>query len=144
MSGAGGSGGDAVTSFFASKQFAVVGASSNRAKYGNKVLRAYTEHGLTAIPVHPKETEVEGLAVQQLEDIEDPANTGVSIITPPGATGEVIEKAAKLGFTKLWLQPGAENKDVLDKLASMDVEYLAGGPCVLVSLARGDHKKANM
>jgi len=94
--------------------------------------------------VHPQETEVEGLSVQQLEDIDDPSETSVSIITPPPVTLNVIEKAAKLGFKKLWLQPGAESPEVMAKLASLDVQYLAGGPCVLVSLDMGEQKKANM
>jgi len=132
-------------SFLQSTQFAVVGASSNRAKYGNKVLRKYLDNGMKAIPVHPKESEIEGVAVQQLEDIPDKEHTGVSIITPPAVTMEVVENARKLGYTNFWLQPGAESKEVMEKVASMEgIHVIAGGPCVLVSIDRGEHKKANI
>lgn len=39
--------------FIKSPRFAVIGASTSRSKYGNKVLRWYQTHGLTVIPVHP-------------------------------------------------------------------------------------------
>ena len=38
---------------------AVVGASSDRKKFGNKALRAFTAEGHTVIPINPNETEVE-------------------------------------------------------------------------------------
>ena len=46
--------------FFASEAFGVVGASANRDKYGNKVLRVYLQHGKKVIPVNPREQEIEG------------------------------------------------------------------------------------
>ena len=52
---------DQIQAFLASGPFAVVGASPDRAKYGNKVLRCYRQHGLEAFPIHPREAEVEGL-----------------------------------------------------------------------------------
>ena len=50
--------------FLASGPYAVVGASTVREKYGNKVLRAYLQHGLEIFPVHPKEREIEGVALR--------------------------------------------------------------------------------
>ena len=43
------------------KTVAVVGASSDRRKFGNKALRAFREEGHTVIPINPNEPEVEGL-----------------------------------------------------------------------------------
>lgn len=39
--------------FFASSRYAVVGASTDRAKFGNKVLRWYQAHGLPVSPINP-------------------------------------------------------------------------------------------
>ena len=35
------------------KTVAIIGASSNRAKYGNKALRAYERQGYRVIPINP-------------------------------------------------------------------------------------------
>ena len=45
--------------FLSGRSFAVVGASSDRSKYGNKVLRAYLQQGLKVVAVNPKESQVE-------------------------------------------------------------------------------------
>ena len=46
-----------IDEFLKGKVFGVIGASRDRAKYGNKILRCYLQHGLTAYPINPKETE---------------------------------------------------------------------------------------
>mmetsp|Transcript_14191 Transcript_14191/g.25391 ORF Transcript_14191/g.25391 Transcript_14191/m.25391 type:complete len:158 (-) Transcript_14191:212-685(-) len=127
-----------------SLRFAVVGASADRQKYGNRVLRAYLQHNLTAVPVHPKLEEVEGVRVQQLSELDNPEEWGVSIITPPKASLGVVQNAYELGFRRFWLQPGAESKEVLEEASKLEgIELIAGGPCVLVSLARGEHEPAS-
>jgi len=50
-----------IGSFLASNSFAVVGASIDRTKYGNKVLRCYQQHGKTVYPINARAAEVEGL-----------------------------------------------------------------------------------
>ena len=55
---------DRIHSFLASGPFAVVGASTDRSKYGNKVLRCYQQHGHEVYPINPKAPEVEGLKAQ--------------------------------------------------------------------------------
>lgn len=54
---------DSIKQFFQSKAFAVIGASSDRTKYGNKVLRCYLQHKKIVYPVNPKETVIEGIKV---------------------------------------------------------------------------------
>jgi len=44
-----------------SKVVAVLGASSDRTKFGNKAVRAFARQGYTVVPIHPREEEVEGL-----------------------------------------------------------------------------------
>jgi len=58
--------------FLDTKSYGVVGASSNRDKYGNKVLRCYLQNGYRAIPVNPKEKEIEGIpCVASVLDLPD-------------------------------------------------------------------------
>jgi hypothetical protein len=45
------------------KSVAILGASADRSKYGNKAVRAYQQQGYTVFPINPKESEIEGLRV---------------------------------------------------------------------------------
>ena len=128
----------AIDDFLAGSSFAVAGASQDRSKYGNRVLRAYLERGYDVTPVNPKETEVEGLScVATLAEL--PADLhGLSIVTPPPVTEELVEQAARHGIRRLWMQPGAESARAIDRGRELGLDVIAGGPCVLVELARRD------
>lgn len=120
--------------FLAETRFAVVGASSDRSKYGNKVLRCYLQHGRDAVPVHPKEATVEGRpAFATLGAI--PGGVGaISVITPPAVTEKVVEEAGKLGIRHVWMQPGAESDAAVRRARELGMNVIAGGPCLLVVL----------
>lgn len=121
--------------FLAGDSFAVVGASRDRSKYGNRVLRAYLAHGYRAIPVNPNETEVEGVtAVPDLAHLPERVH-GISIITPPEVTDAIVTQALALGYRRIWMQPGAENDEAVERAKQAGARVLAYGPCVLVSLA---------
>jgi len=123
-----------IEAFVAGKVFAVVGASNDRWKYGNKVLRCYLQNGRRAIPVNPNATAVEGIAaVPDLASLPEPVH-GASIITPPEVTEEIVEQAAKAGVTRLWMQPGAESDRAIERALELGLSVIAGGPCVLVVL----------
>ncbi|KAI8143457.1 CoA-binding protein [Fennellomyces sp. T-0311] len=120
--------------FITANQFAVVGASTDRSKYGNRVLRWYQANNLPVIPVNHKEASVESIpAIGNIDQLSDPRNAALSIITPPKVTLEVLKKAKELGIEKIWLQPGAEDKAVLDYANEAGLDIIAGGPCILVT-----------
>lgn len=124
-----------IRDFLAAGPWAVVGASTNRAKYGNKVLRCYQQNGRTPLyPVNPRATEIEGLpCYPDLEATPEPVRA-VSLITPPAITEEVVARAIALGIRHLWMQPGAESSRALALAAEHGLEPIAGGPCLLVVL----------
>jgi len=124
----------AIQEFLAGNVYAVVGASTDRAKYGNKVLRCYLQNGRTAYPVHPKEKEIEGLACYpDLASVPAPIH-GVSVITPPPVTEKVVEAAAKAGIRRIWMQPGAESPAAVERAEALGLSVISGGPCLLVAL----------
>jgi predicted CoA-binding protein len=132
------SGPSAIHDFLAGDTFAVVGASRDRTKYGNKVLRCYLQDGRVAYPVHPVEQEVEGIAcVPNLAALPEEVH-GVSIITPYPVTERVVEEAAELGIQRLWMQPGAESDHALERAEELGLSVIAGGPCLLVVLGFRD------
>lgn len=123
-----------IKQFLEGNRFAVVGASSNREKYGNKVLRVYQQNKLEVVPVNPAGGEIEGLAAYP--DLASIPGTidGVSIITPPKITDGVVQQALALGIKNIWMQPGAESPTAVELAESAGANVIAGGPCILVSL----------
>jgi len=124
-----------IEEFLSAGPWAVVGATTVRAKYGNKVLRCYLQNGKTPVyPVNPRGGLIEGLtAYPTLADLPAPARA-ISIITPPAITEGIVEDAARLGIRHLWMQPGAENRRALQLAEQHGLECIAGGPCLLVVL----------
>jgi len=124
----------AIEEFLAGKVFAVAGASTNREKYGNKVLRAYLQNDLIAWPIHPSEGEIEGVSVSpDLASLPEPVH-GLSIITPPAVTEILVEEAAEAGIKRIWMQPGAESNTAIARAKDLGMTVIAGGPCLLVAL----------
>jgi predicted CoA-binding protein len=112
----------------------VVGASRDRRKYGNKVLRAYLQDQRTVYPVNPGATVVEGLAA--FPDLASLPQTvhGLSIVTSPRVTEQVVTEAAKLGIRHIWMQPGAENDRAVELARHAGMNLIWGGPCILVTM----------
>lgn len=121
-----------IRDFMASGPYAVVGASSDRDKYGNKVLRAYQQHGQEVYPINPRADQIEGLkAYPDLASLPVKVR-GVSIITPPKITEQVVKDAAAAGVAFVWMQPGAESDEAVRIAEGLGLQVIAGGPCYLV------------
>ena len=120
--------------FLAGTPHAVVGASQDREKYGNKVLRAYLQRLRSVFPVHPTAEVVEGLAAfPNLASLPKPVH-GISIVTPPQVTEQVVVEAARLGIQHVWMQPGAESKRAVELALEANMNVIWGGPCILVAM----------
>ncbi|QDV07012.1 hypothetical protein Poly30_25310 [Planctomycetes bacterium Poly30] len=130
---------DAIQAFLDGESFAVAGASTNREKYGNKVLRCYLQHDRRVFPLNPRATEIEGEpCYASLADVPEPIH-GLSIITPPKITLEVVQEALKAGIRHLWMQPGAENPEAIKLAEAAGASVIHGGPCLLVVLGYREH-----
>lgn len=123
-----------IEKFLAADAFGVVGASTNRDKYGNKVLRCYLEDGRKVVPVHPAQKEIEGLeCVASVEELPDGVDS-ISVITPPRITEKVVEQAAAKGIENVWMQPGAESPAAVEFCRKQGINVIADGSCLLVVL----------
>lgn len=121
-----------VQEFLSGSTFAVVGASNNRQKYGNRVLRFYQRTGRDVTPVNPNADQVEGIpAVASLSDLAE-VPWGISIVTQPAVTESVVAEAIRLGIRHIWMQPGAENRAAVRRCERAGVNVLHNGPCILV------------
>ncbi len=94
-----------------SKTVAVIGASSNRSKFGNRALRAYERQGYTVLAINPNEREVEGHATYA-SVLDVPGPIDIATVYVPAAVGvEVMEQLAQKGVPEVWLNPGADDHD---------------------------------
>jgi uncharacterized protein len=97
------------------KTVAVIGASNNRDKFGNKALRAFARRGYTVIPINPAEREVEGYrSYPSVLDV--PGHIDLATVYVPAQAGvTVMEELAKKGVSEIWLNPGADDSAVLSR-----------------------------
>ena len=104
------------------KTVAVIGASSNRDKFGNKALRAFARRGYAVIPINPTEKEVEGLpAYASVLDV--PGTIDMATVYVPGPVGvRVMDDLARKGIPEVWLNPGADDRAVVEKARSLGLK----------------------
>lgn len=137
---------NSIDDFLGCNTFAVVGASRDRAKYGNKVLRAYLQSGRKVYPVNPAANEIEGqrcyASLAALPEVVD----AISIVTPPDITITIVKTALQLGIQHFWMQPGAESDEAIlaadptngkteeTDPPAVEINLIHGGPCILVQL----------
>lgn len=105
------------------KKIAIVGASRNRAKFGNKAVRAFMEKGYHVFPVHPSEKEIEGRPVYR-SVLEIPDRVVLASFYIPSSIGlKVIEEVAqKEGMRIVYLNPGSESEELIRKGRALGLE----------------------
>ena len=104
-----------------SKVVAVIGASSNPRKFGNRAVRAFRRQGYTVVPINPHEPEVEGLrAYKSVLDVPGPIDMA-TIYVPPDVGEQVIEEIAKKKIREVWLNPGAESEALVARARALDI-----------------------
>jgi len=104
-----------------SKIVAVIGASSDRRKFGNRALRAYVQQGFTVLAINPNETEVEGIkAYASVLDVPGPIDMATFYV-PPDIGERVIDEVAKKGIPEVWLNPGAESDALVERAMSLNI-----------------------
>jgi predicted CoA-binding protein len=120
-----------------SKVVAVIGASSNRQKFGNRAVRAFQQQGYTVIPINPHETSVEGLkAYASVLDVPGPVDMA-SFYVPPDVGEQVIEDVAKKGITEVWLNPGAESDALVARARALNIQPIVA--CSVVAIGQNPY-----
>jgi predicted CoA-binding protein len=111
---------------------AVVGASSDRTKFGNKALRAYLRKGWDVRPVHPRESEIEGLpVVPSLRELGGPVDR-VTLYVPPAVGITMLESVAELAPGEFWVNPGAESPELIQQAQELGLEPIIG--CAILDI----------
>ena len=119
------------------KVVAVIGASSNRRKFGNRAVRAYREQGYTVVPVNPHETEIEGLkSYKSILDVPGPVDMA-SFYVPPEIGEEVIAEVAQKGVAEVWLNPGAESDELITRARALSIKPIVA--CSIVAIGQNPY-----
>jgi predicted CoA-binding protein len=116
---------------------AIIGASADRAKYGNKAVRAFARQGYAVYPVNPREIEIEGLpAFKSIGEVPVRPDM-VSIYVPPGALLKILPDIAAKGCDELWLNPGTESDEVLAEAERLGLRVIQACSIVGVGVSPG-------
>jgi uncharacterized protein len=116
---------------------AVVGASNNRRKFGNRALRAFRQQGYTVVPINPHETEVEGLkAYASVLDVPGTIDMA-SLYVPPGIGEQVIAEIARKGIAEVWLNPGAESDALIARARALQIQPIVA--CSIVAIGENPY-----
>jgi uncharacterized protein len=119
------------------KVVAVVGASSNRRKFGNRALRAFRQQGYTVVPINPHETEVEGLkAYASVLDVPGTIDMA-SLYVPPEIGAQVIGEIARKGIGEVWLNPGAESDALIARARALKIQPIVA--CSIVAIGENPY-----
>ena len=114
------------------KTVAILGASTERAKFGNKSVRAHLAAGWRVYPVNPKEAEVEGeKAYASLAEVPRPLDR-VSVYLPPPVTLAMLPTIAAAGAAEVYFNPGSADAAVLAEARRLQIP--ARDACSIVAL----------
>src|SRR5438105_5725256 len=104
------------------KVVAIIGASSDRRKFGNRAVRAYQQQGYTVVPINPNEAEVEGLKTYaSVLDVPGPIDMA-SFYVPPEIGERIIDEVARKQIPEVWLNPGAESDALIARARSLSID----------------------
>lgn len=116
----------------AGRTVAIIGASSNRSKYGNKSVRAHLRQGWRVFPIHPHATAIEGQpAFRRLADVPVRVER-ISLYVPPKVGISLLPEIAAAGPTEFFVNPGAESDELVAQARRLGLDPILA--CSIVDL----------
>jgi len=114
------------------KSVAVIGASSNRGKFGNKALRAFRQQGYTVYAINPNEATVEGQPTfASVLDVPGPIDMA-TVYVPAEVGVKVMDEIASKGIREVWLNPGADAPDVVARADALGLKAIQA--CSIIAI----------
>lgn len=115
------------------KNWAVIGATNNKEKFGYKIFKAILEAGYNVYPVNPGVSEILGhKCYEALKDLPITPDV-VNVVVPPRVGEQIMKECLELGIKNVWLQPGANAASVVE-IAQKSGLNVVDQECVLVEL----------
>jgi predicted CoA-binding protein len=120
------------------KVVAVIGASSNRGKFGNKALRAFQAEGYKVFAVNPNEAEVEGMKTYpSVLDVPEPIDMA-TVYVPPDVGITLLPQFEQKQIPEIWVNPGAESDELLDEAKKRKLNIIAA--CSIIGIGRSPYQ----
>lgn len=116
------------------RSFAVVGASRDEHKFGNRVFRFLKGAGYKVYAVNPNADTIDGEPVYPLLDNLPERIDCVVTVVPPEVTYEIVRQAGQLGIRHMWMQPGSESESAVIEAHAQGIDAVYGGPCIMVEV----------
>lgn len=114
------------------KTVAVIGASADRRKFGNKALRAFRAAGYRAIPITPSHASVEGeRAYATVIDYPEAIDLA-TVYVPPDIGVQIIDSLARKGINEVWLNPGAGTPELVARARALGLRPIEA--CSIVGI----------
>ena len=114
------------------RTIAVVGASTDRRKYGNKAVRAFKQGGWTVYPVNPTAKEIEGIpAYASVTDVPEPIDR-ISMYVPAKIGVTMLEEIAAKKPKEFFLNPGSEDPEIVERAKSLGLNPIQA--CSIVNI----------
>jgi predicted CoA-binding protein len=111
----------------------VIGASTNRAKFGNKAVRAYLRQHHEVLPVNPRAQQIEGLeCYDSVGAAPGPIDRALFYVPAPIGLGVIDELAKRGDVDEIWLNPGAESSQLIAKARALGFEPVLA--CAIVDI----------
>ena len=121
---------------------AILGASSDRSKYGNKSVRAHVSAGYDVYPVNPKADKVEGLkAYPTLADVPVEHLDRISVYLPPAVGLKLLADIQAKGADEVWFNPGSDSDEIVSRAESMGLNIIRA--CSIVGVGHSPHEYAD-
>src|SRR3954449_4014478 len=119
---------------------AILGASADHSKFGNKAVQAFLAKGYDVYPVNPKGGEVEGLPIyKSLADIPaDVKLNRISVYLPPAVGLKALPEIAARGCGELWLNPGSESDELVEAAEKQGLNVIQA--CSIVDIGLSPHQ----
>lgn len=120
-----------------SKTVAVIGASNDRRKFGNRAVRAFLQQGYTVIPINPGEREIEGLpAYASVLDVPVAIDMA-SFYVPPEIGEALLEEMARKKIPEVWLNPGSESDELIARAHALSIQPIVA--CSIVAIGENPY-----
>jgi hypothetical protein len=117
-----------------SKTVAIIGASRDRQKFGNKALRAFKAEGYRVIPINPNEREVEGMATYaSVLDVPDRIDMA-TVYVQPDVGLRLLPEFEQKQIGEIWINPGADSPELLTEARRRKLNVVAA--CSIVGIGR--------
>lgn len=117
------------------KTVAVIGASSERRKFGNKAVRAFQSAGYSVIPITPHHDTIEGLrAYRSVGDVPGAIDMATFYV-PPDIGLTLIDEMAAKGIAEVWLNPGAESAPLAARGRALGLTIIEACSIVAIGLS---------